>query len=189
MVRSHLSEGADEYPDDPESIHYVLYDCRKLFVEGTDHPFFADRLFAFENRFWEAVEPDEARMRELGTRILARESRPGKSDKGTGLMGLDFAPGICGTQYHPEADRQGVMTWVNNPETAEEFKKVYGEPLYKRMVKTVDDPQRVARTFALQIPGWLTERFNIIAAVRGLKPLTPPIQRMDEFAPKAPAAV
>jgi predicted Ser/Thr protein kinase len=49
MVYSHVGEGVDEYPDDPESINYVYYDCSSLFVEGADHPFFADRLFA--NRF------------------------------------------------------------------------------------------------------------------------------------------
>ena len=46
LVHSHISEGRDEYPDDPESIHFSSYDCSRLFVEGTDHPFFADRLFA-----------------------------------------------------------------------------------------------------------------------------------------------
>ena len=46
MVREYVVEGADEYPDDPESISYVNYDCTRLFVEGSDHPFFADRLFA-----------------------------------------------------------------------------------------------------------------------------------------------
>ena len=46
MIKAYVGEGLDEYSDDPESIHYVHYDCSKLFVEGTDHPFFADRLFA-----------------------------------------------------------------------------------------------------------------------------------------------
>ncbi len=46
MVREYVGEGADEYPDDPETISYVNYDCSRLFVEGSDHPFFADRLFA-----------------------------------------------------------------------------------------------------------------------------------------------
>lgn len=46
MITSHVGEGIDEYPDDPESINYVYYDTTTLFVEGTDHPFFADRLFA-----------------------------------------------------------------------------------------------------------------------------------------------
>jgi predicted Ser/Thr protein kinase len=40
--------------DDPESIHYALYDCSRLFVEDTDNPFFADRLFA--NRLIHLVE-------------------------------------------------------------------------------------------------------------------------------------
>ena len=54
MIRYYVKEGADEYPDDPESIHYVYYDCNRLFVEDADHPFFADRLFA--NRFINHIE-------------------------------------------------------------------------------------------------------------------------------------
>ena len=46
MISSHVGNGHDEYPDDPESIKFVYYDTSSLFVEGTDHPFFADRLFA-----------------------------------------------------------------------------------------------------------------------------------------------
>ena len=54
MIMTYVDEGEDEYPNDPESIHFVNYDCSELFVEGSDHPFFADRLFA--NRFMEQVE-------------------------------------------------------------------------------------------------------------------------------------
>ncbi len=46
MIKSYIPVGLDEYPDDPESIHFVNYDCSRLFIQGTDHPFFADRLFA-----------------------------------------------------------------------------------------------------------------------------------------------
>ncbi|MGD9875162.1 serine protein kinase PrkA [Desulfococcus sp.] len=54
MIRYYIEEGVDEYPGDPESIHYVYYDCNRLFVEDADHPFFADRLFA--NRFINHIE-------------------------------------------------------------------------------------------------------------------------------------
>jgi predicted Ser/Thr protein kinase len=54
MMKAYVGEGVDEYPDDPESIQYAYYDCNKLFVEGSDHPFFADRLFA--NRLVKLVE-------------------------------------------------------------------------------------------------------------------------------------
>ena len=46
MIKTFVSADVDEYPDDPESIHYLNYDCSRLFVEGSDRPFFADRLFA-----------------------------------------------------------------------------------------------------------------------------------------------
>ena len=46
MVNAYVEKGVDEYPDDPESVSFINYDCNKLFVEGADHPFFADRLFA-----------------------------------------------------------------------------------------------------------------------------------------------
>jgi predicted Ser/Thr protein kinase len=46
LITSHLGPGIDEYPDDPESIHYVRYDCSRLFEQDTHRPFFADRLFA-----------------------------------------------------------------------------------------------------------------------------------------------
>ena len=54
MVKAYVREEMDEYPDDPESVHFVNYDCRPLFVDGADHPFFADRLFA--NRLMKHVE-------------------------------------------------------------------------------------------------------------------------------------
>ena len=46
MIHSHVGAGVNEYPDDPESINYLSYDCSSLFENGTEQPFFADRLFA-----------------------------------------------------------------------------------------------------------------------------------------------
>ena len=45
MMHSYIGEGVNEYPDDPESINYVSYDCSRLFEDGADRPFFGDRLF------------------------------------------------------------------------------------------------------------------------------------------------
>ncbi len=54
MIKTYVGEGHNEYPDDPESIGFVHYDCSQLFIRGTDTPFFADRLFA--NRLINLVE-------------------------------------------------------------------------------------------------------------------------------------
>ncbi len=54
MVDTFVKAEDDGYPGDPESINYLDYDCSRLFVEGSDRPFFADRLFA--NRLIKHVE-------------------------------------------------------------------------------------------------------------------------------------
>ena len=54
MIKSYVGEGEDEYPEDPERIGFVKYDCSKIFVQGSNNPFFADRLFA--NRFVRQTE-------------------------------------------------------------------------------------------------------------------------------------
>jgi len=54
LFKEYVGKGVDEYPNDPESIQYVSYDCSELFVKNADHPFFADRLFA--NRLVNHVE-------------------------------------------------------------------------------------------------------------------------------------
>ena len=54
MFSEYIDIGEDEYPNDPESINYINYNCSKLFVDGSDNPFFADRIFA--NRLVNRIE-------------------------------------------------------------------------------------------------------------------------------------
>ena len=149
---------------------------------------FRDRLFTWEHRRWQAVGLETRQLAALGGAVLSTESRPGRRDKGRSLLGFRFAPGVEGTQFHPEADRGGVMAWINRPEHAASLKDVYGNSLYERMMKTLKDPTRLARTFALLIPSWLTARFNELAPHRGWTPLLPPVQDMKDFEEQVPAA-
>ncbi len=158
--------------------------------EGQRHPLthhFGDRLFAFEHRNWEAVDVDRAQLARLGGAVLARESRDGTS-KGRAVLAFDFAPGVEGTQFHPEADRLGVVNWLSKREQAESFVQAYGYTTYERMIKTLDNPQRLARTFSLLIPGWLTRKFNALALTRDWHPIQAPQLNMEWFAGDTPSA-
>jgi GMP synthase-like glutamine amidotransferase len=136
---------------------------------------FGDRMFTWEHRNWEAVDLDEKRLAQSGGAVLATESREGQPpEKGRALLGMKFAPGIWGTQFHPEADRPGVMAWIEKPEHKVAVMDAYGQLLYERMVKSLSNPDRLAKTFSLLIPGWLTYRFNELARVRNWKPLPLP---------------
>ncbi|MEZ4302593.1 MAG: hypothetical protein R3B70_47125 [Polyangiaceae bacterium] len=153
--------------------------------EGQEHPLlapFADRLFAFEHRNWEAIDLDTRKLAALGGQLLARESRDGVS-KGRAVLGLDVTSGIECVQFHPEADRAGVVSWVSRPDQAAAFKATYGEVTYAAMLRTLDDPRRLARTYALVIPGWLARKFNLAAPERGYRPIPGPTDEdvLDAF--------
>ena len=87
-----------------------------------------------------------------------------------------------GTQFHPEADRPGVMAWVKREEHSAALAEAYGPEMLELMIKTLSNPERLARTYALAIPGWLVHRFNQLAEVRGLRKIPPPhTVDMNEF--------
>ncbi len=99
MIRTYVGVGRDEYPDDAESINYVNYDCRNLFVNDTDRPFFADRLFA--NRLINHVDAMKGSARQ--NKIYIFEGPPG-SGKSTFLNNLllkfeEYANSDAGTRY------------------------------------------------------------------------------------------
>lgn len=127
---------------------------------------FGDRLFAFENRGFEAVGLDEKRLAQCGGELWARESRDGVS-KGRAVMALKLAPGIEAVQFHPEADLDGVLAWIRKPEMEAAFKQAFGDETYGQMMDTLEDPTRVLRTHNLLIPGWLDREFNGLARSRG----------------------
>ncbi|MDJ0623095.1 MAG: serine protein kinase PrkA [Desulfocapsaceae bacterium] len=77
MFHTFVLEKQDEYPDDPESINYVDYDSTRLFVENSDRPFFADRLFA--NRLARHVESLSAGTQQNKIYIFEGPHGSGKS--------------------------------------------------------------------------------------------------------------
>lgn len=85
MVVSHVGDGVNEYPDDPESVGYLYYDTSPLLVEDVDSPFFADRLFA--NRLVRLVE--NMRRGSQQNKIYIFDGPPG-SGKSTFLNNLLF---------------------------------------------------------------------------------------------------
>jgi predicted Ser/Thr protein kinase len=99
MIGTYLGVGEDEYPDDLESINYVNYDCSRLFVENSDRPFFADRLFA--NRLINHVDSMKGSARQ--NKIYIFKGPPG-SGKSTFLNNLlqkfeEYANSEAGTRY------------------------------------------------------------------------------------------
>ena len=87
-------------------------------------------MFTWEHRNWEAVELDGKRLDQLEGAVLATESREGQPpDKGRALLSMKFTHGVWGTQFHPEADKPGVMAWIEKPEHKVAVTDAYGNAI------------------------------------------------------------
>lgn len=139
MVKAYVREEMDEYPDDPESVHFVNYDCRPLFVDGADHPFFADRLFA--NRLMKHVESMKHGAQQ--NKIYIFEGPPG-CGKSTFLNNLllkfeEFTKTEPGLRYETvwRLDRKLLCTLTENEPL----------PFYDKAVRfNIDGMQEMSRS-------------------------------------------
>lgn len=77
MIDTFVGHGVDEYGDDPESIRFLQYDFSKIFVDDSDRPFFADRLFG--NRLMRHIDSFKVGVRQNKIYIFDGPHGSGKS--------------------------------------------------------------------------------------------------------------
>jgi len=132
MMKAYVGEGIEEYPDDPESIHYVLYDCSKLFAEGADYPFFADRLFA--NRLISLIEALKRGAQQ--NKIYIFKGPPG-CGKSTFLNNMlmkfeEYANTDAGMRYE--------IVWRFDRKILDEFREFESHPVLDKLSQLLGTP-------------------------------------------------
>ena len=133
LFETHVGQGVDEYPNDPESIQYVRYDCSSLFVQHMDQPFFADRLFA--NRLVNHVAALRKGAQQNKIYIFDGPHGCGKSTFLNNLLKRfeEYANSESGTRYETiwRLDRRLFPRKRRNEADAvllENLLRVYGDP-------------------------------------------------------------
>lgn len=99
MIDAYVNVGLDEYGDDPESIDFLKYDFSRLFVDGSNRAFFADRLFA--NRLMRHVESFKLGAKQNKIYIFDGPHGSGKSTFLNNLLRKfeEYANSPDGTRY------------------------------------------------------------------------------------------
>ncbi|MGD8367215.1 MAG: serine protein kinase PrkA [Desulfobacterales bacterium] len=144
MFEKLVGKGVDEYPDDPESIQFVKYDFGRLFVEGTDHPFFADRLFA--NRLIKHVEALKRGAQQNKIYIFDGPPGCGKSTFLNNLL-LKFE------EYANSGDGVRFETiWRLEKKTLSDLKPLQNRPLFDGWLKMMDSAE-LDQDEALELTG------------------------------------
>jgi homoserine O-succinyltransferase/O-acetyltransferase len=114
-------------------------------------------------RDWQCVQPDRARLEEIGAKILALEKERPHVPLERAIMAVRFSDEFVGTQFHPEADPEGMLDHFMDPERRALIAEEHGEEKYLNMIEHLNDSDKIALTYEIVLPLFF---FRAIRAVR-----------------------
>lgn len=132
-----------------------------------------DRLFdGLEDPFWVAdfrafqvTQPNHTVLARIGGSVLAFEKVRRNVPLERAVMAIRFSEEWVGTQFHPEADADGMIVHFNDPNRRQAIYDEYGEEKYREMMRDLHDPERIDRTNRIVIPNFLREAIGKLTAV------------------------
>lgn len=138
---------------------------------GEAEPVF-DRLpepfYAVDSRDYQLTDIDEERLNELGAAVLCLEKERPHIPLARAVMAIRFSPEVLGTQFHPEADGEGMLRYMLTDERKQQVITTYGEDKYHEMVDLLSDPSTIEYTESVIVPNFLQqaiERINTFETV------------------------
>jgi GMP synthase-like glutamine amidotransferase len=116
-----------------------------------------DPFFAIDSRDYQLTQPDPERIAELGVKVLVLEKERPHVPLERALMALRFTDEVVGTQFHPEADAEGMLRHLLTDEKRQQVIDNHGEAKYHDMVQLLQDPEAIALTNATIVPQFLQQ--------------------------------
>lgn len=115
----------------------------------------SDPFYGVDSRDWQAVQPNLDQLEKLGAKVLAIEKERPHVPLERCIMAARFSPEIFGTQFHPEADADGMHRYLLMEEKKAIIIKNHGEAKYEQMLSDVNDPLKLSFTQAQILPSFL----------------------------------
>lgn len=125
---------------------------------GLDDPF-----YAVDSRDYQVTEPNAERLEQLGATVLCLEKYRPHIPLERAVMAIRFSPEIVGTQFHPEADNEGMLRYFQTAEKRNHIVLNFGQEKYDDMVAYLLDPDKIALTESVIIPGFLRNAIHALS--------------------------
>ena len=117
---------------------------------GLDDPF-----YVADFRDYQVVRANHNSLTSIGGSVLALEKLRPHVPYERAVMAVRWSPEWVGTQFHPEADADGMITHFNDPARKAVILDEHGEDKYLEMMAHLADPAKIQRTNEVVIPGFI----------------------------------
>ena len=147
-----------------KSTAFGIFPIHKSAAGNEEHCFreLPDPFYSVDSRDWQVIRPDEKRLEKIGATILAIEKERPHVPYERAVMGIRFSPEMIGTQFHPEADPQGMLHYLLRVDKKEIVIKHHGQDKYDEMLSHLHDPDKISLTQACILPSFLDHAIEAI---------------------------
>lgn len=121
-------------------------------LAGLPEPF-----YAVDSRDYQVTTPDKNRLDALGASVLCLEKSRPHVPLDRAVMAIRFSDEVVGTQFHPEADNEGMLRYFLSDEKRNQVIRNFGQQKYDEMVAYLLDPDKIALTESVILPGFLRQ--------------------------------
>lgn len=141
-------------------VHKTHYGKEEPFFEGLPEPF-----YIADFRRFQVTQPNMSRFKTMGAHILCLEKLRPHTHFERAIMAVRFSPEMIGTQFHPEADPEGLLTYFKEDERKRSIVEEHGEARYERMIHDLAHPMKIRLTFSTIVPAFLEHAIEALEGV------------------------
>lgn len=131
-------------------IHKTYQGENDFLLKNLPEPF-----YAVDSRAYQFIEPDHKILQEMGMKIVGLEKLRPHVHLERAVMAIRFSDEIFGTQFHPEADPDGMLENLKIPKNREAMIENYGMEKYLETIDRMDDPDKITLTQTEILPRFL----------------------------------
>jgi len=131
-----------------------------ILSEGNHEPIFEglnDPFYTVDSRDYQAIAPDKERVDRMGAVLLAIEKERLHVPYERAIMAIRFSEYMIGTQFHPEADPEGMSMYLQRADKKATVIAEYGEEKWSSMVEQLQDPDKILSTYHHILPNFLNQ--------------------------------
>lgn len=130
---------------------HMLHDGKKEPVfQGLNDPF-----YAVDSRDFQVIQPNQQVLKKMGAHVLAIEKERPHVPLERAIMAVRFSEYMLGTQFHPEADAQGMSMYLQREDKKKTVIAEHGEEKWRSMIQQLNDPDKILWTYSHIIPNFL----------------------------------
>jgi homoserine O-succinyltransferase/O-acetyltransferase len=141
------------------SMSFGTFPCFKT-SEGENEAIFdnlPNPFYIADFRDWQVTNADINYLQEQNFEILALEKARPHVDLPRAIMAVRFSDEMIGTQFHPEADADGMLSYFQEPERRKHIIAEHGIARYEQMLSDLEDDMKIDLTHRTILPTFLND--------------------------------